>query len=125
MPKTTEKSFEVPAYLKVSKVASYLVYFWTMFGVIILSIRVFLLAFSASASAGFVQFIYNTSADYMEPFRGIFPPKSVGTTGYLDVAALFAIITYLLLAWGLSTLIKYLQAKIDESEKKVERGASQ
>lgn len=114
MPETTKKQVEVPAYLKISKVASYLVYFWTMFGVVVLGLRVFLLAFSANTSAGFVDFIYRTSADYLEPFRAIFPPKMVGETGYFDVSAVFAIIIYLLFAWGVSALINYIQTKIDE-----------
>lgn len=105
---------EVPGYLKVSKVIVYAIYFWVIFGVIVLGLRVFLLAFSASEISGFVQFIYNTSADYLQPFRGIFPAKAVGTTGYLDVAALFAMIMYLLLGWGLSSLIQYVQSKIDD-----------
>lgn len=113
MAQDIRKPIEVPAYLKISKVIGYLVYFWVVFGIIVMSIRVFLLAFSANASTGFVDFIYRTSADYMQPFRGIFPAKTVGETGYFDVSAVFAIIMYLLFAWGVSALIKYIQSKID------------
>lgn len=104
---------EVPSYLKISKVIVYFVYAWVIFGVIVLGLRIFLLATSANPTSGFVEFIYNTSYDYLAPFRGIFPPKSVGQTGYLDVAAIFAMIMYLLFGWGVSALIEYIQSKID------------
>jgi uncharacterized protein YggT (Ycf19 family) len=104
---------QVPAYLIVGKVITYAMYIWVIFGIIILGIRVFLLAFSANAGTPFVNFIYNTSASFLQPFRGIFPPKTVGDTGYLDVAALFAMIIYGLIGWGFAALIHYIQAKID------------
>lgn len=107
------KQITVPGYLKISKILAYIMYAWVFFGIITLVLRVFLLAFSANATAPFVEFIYRTSADYLEPFRGIFPPKTVGETGYLDIAALFAIIIYLLVAWGFAALIHYIQSRID------------
>lgn len=103
----------VPAYLIVGKIITYAMYLWVIFGIIVLGLRVFLLAFSANAGTPFVNFIYTTSANYLQPFRGIFPPKTVGTTGYLDVAALFAMIMYALVGWGFAALIHYIQAKID------------
>ena len=82
----------------------------------LLGLRVFLLAFSANAATPFVDFIYRTSADYLAPFRGIFPARSIGETGYLDVAAIFAIIIYLLVAWGFRALITYVSHKIEIEE---------
>lgn len=108
---------EVPGYLKVSKVIAWVMYAWVVFGIIVLALRVFLLAFSANRAAGFVDFIYNTSSDYLQPFRGIFPAKNVGETGYLDISALFAIIIYALIGWGFAALISYIQHKIDSFER--------
>jgi uncharacterized protein YggT (Ycf19 family) len=102
-----------PTGLKFSKVIVWIMYIWVLIGVISLSIRVFLLAFSANTSAGFTNFILNVSNDYLQPFRGIFPSKPVGETGYLDVSALFAIIIYLFILWGFRSLIDYVQNKID------------
>lgn len=113
MQKEVNETKSTPAYLTVSKVLAWIMYAWAFFGIIVLSLRVFLLAFSANTGTPFVQFIYRTSGDYLEPFRGIFPPKSVGETGYLDVAAIFAIIMYLLFAWGFSALVSYVQTKIE------------
>lgn len=107
------KSTDVPTYLSVGKVLTYVMYAWVLVGIITLGLRVFLLAFSANPNTPFVEFIYNTSADFLQPFRGIFPSKPVGATGYLDVAALFAMIIYGLIGWGFSALIHYIQSKID------------
>ncbi|MBP7807507.1 YggT family protein [Candidatus Saccharibacteria bacterium] len=109
-----QTSSEVPTYLNVGKVLTYAMYAYVIFAEIVLGFRVFLLAFSANDSSPFVKFIYTTSTDFLQPFRGIFPPKAVGETGYLDVSALFAIIVYGLIAWGFSALIGYINSKISE-----------
>lgn len=88
-------------------------YVWVLIGVIALSFRVLLLAYSASTTAGFTNFVMKISADYLQPFRGIFPSKPVGETGYLDVSALFAIVVYLFILWGFHSLVIYVQNKID------------
>jgi uncharacterized protein YggT (Ycf19 family) len=107
---------QVPAFLRISKVIAYILYVWVIIGVISLVLRVFLLLFSANPTTPFVEFIYRVSADYLAPFRGIFPPRPVSETGYLDVAALFAVIVYLFVMWGFSALVQYIQFKIDESK---------
>lgn len=106
---------EIPTYLKLSKIAVWLMYFWVIIGIVSLALRVFLLAFSANMNVGFSQFVLNVSDDYLEPFRGIFTPAQVGETGYLDVSAIFAIIVYMFVAWGFSALVGFIQNKIDVS----------
>lgn len=103
--------------MRISKIASYALYVWVSIGLVSLGIRVFFLLFSASPSAPFVDFIYRLSSDYLAPFRGIFPPHPIGETGYLDIAALFAIFMYLIVAWLTSALIKYIQEKIDAHDR--------
>lgn len=112
---TTQEEVKVPGYLRFSKVVVWVLYFWVMIGIVSLTLRVFLLAFSASQSAGFTEFVMKVSNDYLQPFRGIFPPKPVGETGYLDVSSLFAIVVYLFVAWGISALTTYVQHKIDST----------
>lgn len=109
----TNQPITVPGYLTIGKVIAYAMYAWVIFGIIILGIRVFLLAFSANAATPFVDFVYDTSNTFMQPFRGIFPARTVGETGYLDVAAIFAVIMYALLGWAFSALISYIQSKIN------------
>lgn len=110
-----------PFQMRISKIASWVLYAWAMIGIVALSVRVFFLLFSANTTAPFVDFIYRLSSDYLAPFRGIFPPHAVGETGYLDIAALFAIFIYLVLVWLLSSLIKYIQGKIDQHDREQRR----
>ena len=119
MAQPNKANADVPAVLNIGKVLTYAVYVLVIFAEIVLMFRVFLLAFSANPDSSFTQFIYRTSADFLEPFRGIFPPKPVSETGYLDVSALFAIIVYGLLAWGFSALIGYINHKIAQYNKPV------
>lgn len=109
------REIEIPGYLRISKVVVWFLYFYILLGIVSLILRVFLLAFSANETAGFANLVANVSGDYMEPFRGIFPLKPIGETGYLDVSALFAILVYLFVLWGLHSLINYVQNKIDIS----------
>lgn len=112
-----QQQVAIPSYLTVSKFLAWLMYAWAFLGIVLLVLRVFLLAFSANVASPFVEFVYRTSADYLQPFRGIFPSRTVGETGYLDIAAIFAIIMYLLVAWAFSALVNYLQGKIDAYQK--------
>ena len=108
------REIKVPPYLRFGKVVAYALYAWVAIGIALLTLRVFLLAFSASVAAPFVQFVYRTSDDYLQPFRGIFSSRQVGETGYLDVAALFAIVMYLFFSWAVGALISYIQYKSDK-----------
>ena len=109
---------KAPVPLRISKVACYLMYAWVTVGVIFLGLGVFLLLFSANPDTPFVQFVYKVSSDYLDPFRAIFPAHPVGETGYFSVAGVFAIFVYLILMWLISSLISYVQDKIDESKHK-------
>lgn len=118
---SNDQQVKIPGYLRISKIIAYILYVWVLIGVISLTLRVFLLVFSANPNTPFVQFVYKTSADYLDPFRGIFPSKPVSETGYFDVAAVFAIIIYLFIMWGFSALISYVQNKIDISRAEQEK----
>lgn len=110
-----KKEIEIPGYLKISKIVVWFLYFYILLGIISLVFRTFLVLFGADRTAGFYKLVDNISHDYLQPFRGIFPPRPVGETGYLDVSALFAILVYLFVLWGLHSLIYYVQNKIDIS----------
>lgn len=109
----SKQPITVPSYLTIGKVISYAMYVWVTIGIVVLGLRVFLLAFSANPNTPFVNFIYETSNTFLQPFRGIFPGQPVGETGYLDAAAIFAAIVYALLGWAFSALTSYIQTKID------------
>lgn len=94
--------------LLIGKAVVYATYVVIMFAEIMLLFRVFLLLFNANPATPFVQFVYDTSADFLAPFRGIFPPHMTQNGGYLDVSALFAMIVYLILAALIQSLMNYL-----------------
>lgn len=98
-------------FLKASRVMTYIVYGYSLIASTFLAIGFFMLLFGASTAAPFTQFIYKVAAEFLAPFRGIFPAHSVSETGYLSVSALFAIMMYLLLAVMLHALITYITTK--------------
>jgi hypothetical protein len=65
----------------VARVISYLLYFYIIVVEIILFIGFFLLLFGANPSAGFTQWAYRNLDRVMQPFRGMFTPIELGTTG--------------------------------------------
>ncbi len=85
----------------------------------LLIFRVFFLLFSANPETPFVRWVYNVTTDLMAPFRGIFPTKPVGETGYLDISAIFAIIFYLVLSAAITNLMHYLDNKKHKLEKEL------
>ncbi|MBI2797938.1 YggT family protein [Candidatus Saccharibacteria bacterium] len=95
--------------LTVGKIVVYVTYGVVVFAEIVLGFRIFFLLFNANANTPFVRFIYNTSNDFLAPFRGIFLPHDSVTGGYLDVSALFALIVYAIIA----VLIQSLMRKLD------------
>lgn len=111
----------IPTHLRVSNVLVRILYFWTSFGVIVLGLRVLLLAFSANPDTTFVTFIYETSSRYLEPFRGIFPARELGESGYIDVSAMFAIIIYLLFMWGIMSFINHVEQNIADAQRRPTR----
>ncbi len=116
-----KEEIETPGYLKISKIVIWFLYFYILLGIISLAFRTFLVLFGADRTAGFYKLVDGISSDYLQPFRGIFPPKPVSQTGYLDISALFAILVYLILLWGLHSLINYVQDKIDISRARQEK----
>lgn len=100
--------------LVLGRMVAYLAYAWLVFVDVLLIFRVFLLAFAANPNAGFARFIYTTTADVMAPFRGLFPPHPVQSTGYLDVSALFAILVYTLLVFVLGAFVDWMSWKLHD-----------
>jgi hypothetical protein len=98
---------------------SYLVYAYLIIVEIILVIGFFLLLFGANPTAGFTQWAYRNLERVMAPFRGIFSPIELGTTGndvpaIFDTSVLFAMIIYGIVALLFSVLIGWLSGRLDE-----------
>ena len=64
-----------------------------------IAIRVLLKLMAANPQAGFAQFVYNVTAVFLAPFAGLMPTPSAGGS-VLELASIFAMIIYALLAWG-------------------------
>lgn len=98
---------------------SYLVYFYLIVVEIILVIGFFLLLFGANPTAGFTQWAYRNLDRVMAPFRGIFSPIELGTTGNdvaatFDTSVLFAMIIYGIVALLFSALIGWLSGRLNQ-----------
>ena len=110
---------------------SYLVYFYLIVVEIILVIGFFLLLFGANPTAGFTQWAYRNLDRVMAPFRGIFSPIELGTTGNdvaatFDTSVLFAMIIYGMVALLFSALIGWLSGRLNQihaAEDELERQA--
>jgi hypothetical protein len=112
-------------FIKGARILTYLVYGYSLLASAFLGIGFFLLLFSANSTTPFVKFMYETCNVFIAPFRGIFPLKPVGETGYFSASALFAILMYLLFALALHALINYLTAKMVESQKKLDKSVAE
>jgi uncharacterized protein YggT (Ycf19 family) len=82
---------------------------WFVIGLVsvLVALRFVLKLTGASPQAEFVAFIYGISSPLVAPFRGIFPDSGQGFFVY-EPSSLVAVAVYLLLGWGIVTLIKIL-----------------
>jgi len=74
----------------------------------ILGLRVLFRLFNANGTSPFVHWIYQTSGDLMDPFRGIFTTHQIAGGYTLDVSALFAMLMYLIIGSLLAALLGML-----------------
>ena len=82
-----------------ARAIGYLIYAYVIIVEIILLVGFILKLFGANPSAGFVEWWYRGLDRVMAPFRGIFTPVELGTTGndveaVLDTSILFAMVIY-------------------------------
>jgi uncharacterized protein YggT (Ycf19 family) len=95
-------------FIKAARVLTYIGYGYALVASAFLGFGFFLLLFGASTDAAFTEFIYKVAAEFLQPFRGIFPSHPVGETGYFNASAIFAIMVYLFLAMLLHALLTYV-----------------
>ncbi len=81
-----------------------------LFGIleVLLALRVILLALGANSGNGLVDGIYNATEPFVAPFIGVFSINHVHPTGssVIDVAAIVAIVAYLLLAVLVDSILR-------------------
>jgi uncharacterized protein YggT (Ycf19 family) len=111
--------------LRLGKLVTWLVYAYLVIAVVILVLAFFLMLFNASTTAEFTQWVYRSADRVLQPFRGIFPTAQLGEQGsVIDFAVLFAIIMYGIFAMIISTLVSWLDRKIDEHRRALAAGAA-
>lgn len=111
--------------LRIGKFVTWLVYAYLAVAVVILVLAFFLMLFNASTTAEFTQWVYRSADRVLQPFRGIFPTAELGEQGsVIDFAVLFAIIMYGIFAMIVSTLVSWLDRKIDEHRRALAAAAA-
>lgn len=102
----------------VTRLISYIVYFYVLLVEIILLLGFILLLFGANPSSGFVSWAYRNLDRVMEPFRGIFSPIEIGETGndvpaVFETSVLFAMVIYGIIALILHAIIQWLTHRMN------------
>jgi hypothetical protein len=103
----------------IARAVSYLVYFYLLVVQVILLLGFVLLLFGASPTAGFTQWVYRNLDRVMAPFRGIFTPIELGTTGndvpaIFETSVLFAMIIYGIVALVFGAVISWLSDRLGQ-----------
>lgn len=98
-------------FIKVARGLTYLVYAYVVIAVVTLIFGFTLLLLGANPTTPFVEFVYNLSAQFLQPFRGMFPPKQITDTSYFSAAGLFAIIFYGIFATAVHSFIDWITYK--------------
>lgn len=82
-----------------------------VFGVIefLIGMRVLLKLFGANAAAPFVNWVYATSTPLIAPFEGMFPAPRLQGGFVIEFSALFGLLIYAFVAYGVAELIRYLE----------------
>ncbi len=83
-----------------------LVYFIIGVLVALLGIRFILQLLGASEASAFVRFIYSLTEPLVAPFYGVFQTTIAYGTARLELETLVAMIVYLLIGWGVASLIR-------------------
>ncbi len=71
----------------------------------LIGLRVLLKFLGASMTAPFVNWVYQTSKPLLVPFEGIFPSSSPGGGFVLEISALFALVVYAVIGYGVHEML--------------------
>ena len=95
-----EHTRRIIAYRRISAVI------WTITGFIeiLIGLRILFKLLAANSGNGFVNFIYNLSGVFVNPFQGMVNDVSSGSS-ILEINSLIAMLIFALLAWGIMKLV--------------------
>jgi hypothetical protein len=83
---------------------------------LILGLRFILKLFGANAGNDFVNWVYETSAAVLDPFRGIFPTQVFKSAFVIEFSTLFAIIIYALMAMLLVYIVELITRPVSHKK---------
>lgn len=87
------------------EIAQKLVHVFTGAVLTVLGIRFVFKLLGANPANDFVDWIYDTSAVLLQPFRGIFPTEVIERTYVLEFSTLFAMVVYAVAGYLLFALV--------------------
>jgi uncharacterized protein YggT (Ycf19 family) len=102
--------------IKICRALVWIVYAWVAITIVLLFLAFLLQLLGADPSAGFVEFIYRSTARAMAPFRGIFESVPLSDNSVLDISILFAIIVYSFVALGLGIALDWVTGKLQTAQ---------
>src|SRR5580765_2008775 len=102
--------------IKVCRALVWIVYAWVAITIVLLFLGFLLQLLGADPSAGFVEFIYRSTARAMAPFRGIFESVPLSDNSVLDISILFAIIVYSFVALGVGIALDWVTGKLQTAQ---------
>lgn len=98
----------------VERIVADVIWFIIGFIVVLLLFRFALLLFGANPAAAFTQIIYSLSAPFMAPFEAVFGATAVERSVF-EWSALLAVFVYLLIGWGITSLVAALTPRYSAS----------
>jgi hypothetical protein len=101
---------------KVSRAVVYLLYFFVLLALVILTLGFFLLVLGANPDAAFAEWTYRSLDKVMAPFRGLFEPVDLSGRSVLDPSIIFAMVVYAILGMALRALIDWLTYRMRLTE---------
>jgi len=73
---------------------------------LLLALRFVLALFTSNLSNGFVNTLFNVTGWMVAPFQGLFGGVPINGNGFIDLAALAAIVVVSVIAWVLSLIVR-------------------
>lgn len=102
--------------IKIARGVVYLVYAYVVVATVFLFLGFLLLLLGANPNASFVHYVYQVASNFLEPFRGMFPPHQITETSYFSAAGLFAIVFYSIVALFIHSLIDFITLKLQKAQ---------
>lgn len=106
----------VPTFLRIGRFVVRALYVIAIAIVVLLMLTFVLRLFGASTDASFTRWVYRNADAAMQPFRGIFPTRTIGEASVLDVSVLVGALVYVVVAIGGDALFHSLSTRLERQQ---------